>query len=97
MPVAGAPPASTLSTQPEAPVTAPTMRETTGDKSPIQAAPAAPLSTPASSTPLVVPIPVPASPLVVPGKTRLRQEDGMLEVYVPAGEFLMGSDDGHER
>ena len=36
-------------------------------------------------------IPTPAEPS--PGETRTRAKDGMVMVYVPAGEFLMGSTD----
>lgn len=33
------------------------------------------------------------------GATRMREKDGMIEVYIPAGEFIMGSSDGddHEK
>ena len=31
----------------------------------------------------------------VPGSTKISELDGMLSIYIPAGEFLMGSDDEH--
>jgi len=59
---------------------------------------------PGASTPVQRPTnpgiePVPdtkpaAPPEPAAGATRVREKDGMVEVYVPAGEFLMGSNDG---
>ncbi len=47
-----------------------------------------PTNTPLSPTPTMKP---PAT--LAPGATRVSDEDGMVMVYVPAGEFLMGSAD----
>ena len=43
-------------------------------------------------TPTLTPSPTPAPELTV-GSTRISEVDGMEQVYVPAGEFTMGSDD----
>jgi formylglycine-generating enzyme required for sulfatase activity len=42
----------------------------------------------ATSTPTVTPTPTPE-----PGTTRVREKDGAVMVYVPAGKFLMGSEE----
>ena len=36
------------------------------------------------------------TPTLAPGATRVREADGMTMVYVPAGEFEMGSTDGYD-
>jgi formylglycine-generating enzyme required for sulfatase activity len=51
--------------------------------------PPTPTPLPPTDTPMPTPTPVP-----VAGGTRMREKDGMAMVYVPAGEFTMGSDDG---
>jgi formylglycine-generating enzyme required for sulfatase activity len=54
----------------------------------------------AAVSPAAAPAPAPVQPTATPGAepppgtTRVRQADGMLMVYVPAGEFLMGSAEG---
>ncbi len=61
----------------------------------------APSATPApTATPRPTPTPTPAPPTATPtpaepeaGATRVWPTDGMVQVYIPAGEFLMGSDD----
>jgi formylglycine-generating enzyme required for sulfatase activity len=60
-----------------------------------------PANTPMPPTPTTPPTrtPVPATPAMTPtampgiGPTRVSEKDGMVMVYVPAGEFLMGSAD----
>jgi formylglycine-generating enzyme required for sulfatase activity len=42
----------------------------------------------------VSPSAAPAPASVPPAATQVREADGMLMVYVPAGEFLMGSAEG---
>ncbi|MFZ6027186.1 MAG: SUMF1/EgtB/PvdO family nonheme iron enzyme [Chloroflexota bacterium] len=42
--------------------------------------------------PTITPTPLPTLPAVSTVKTRVALVDGMVQVYVPAGEFLMGSD-----
>ncbi len=49
-----------------------------------------PQPAPAPRVEVVAP-PKPAAPTL---PTRIRPKDGMVEVYIPAGEFLMGSEDG---
>ena len=60
--------------------------------------PPTPTSKPATATPLPpTPTPVPATPTPaqpVAGATRVWEKDGSVMVYVPAGEFIMGSPDG---
>lgn len=51
----------------------------------------APVSIQKPSTPTIEFAP-PSEP--VTGATRVREKDGMIEVFIPAGEFLMGSDEG---
>ena len=46
-----------------------------------------------SQTPTQTPRPT-AEPGLGVGSTQIRESDGMEQVYVPAGEFIMGSDDG---
>ncbi len=53
----------------------------------------------ATATPTPIPRPslTPTSaPILAPGATRVRERDGMTMVYVPAGEFEMGSTDGDD-
>jgi formylglycine-generating enzyme required for sulfatase activity len=52
-----------------------------------------PTSTP-GSTPPPTWTPVPSPPTSKAGDTQIREGDGAVMVYVPAGEFWMGSDDG---
>ncbi len=80
---------------------------TTATPAPPTATAAPPTPTPAPSatlaptaTPLPTPTPTPAPPTATPtpaepeaGATRVWPTDGMVQVYIPAGEFLMGSDD----
>lgn len=47
---------------------------------------------PATGIPTSLPTPTESAP-TAPG-TRVRTQDEMVQVYIPAGEFLMGSDDG---
>jgi len=67
------------------------------------ALPSAPstLTPTATRTPTIIPSPTPMptitpSPMQTPStdSTRIVEKDGMVMVYVPAGEFLMGSTDG---
>ena len=46
-----------------------------------------------TSTPTLTPTPIPAAPAA--GATRVREVDGMVEVYVPGGTFQMGSSEGY--
>jgi len=55
------------------------------------AAPATPSPLPPTATPSPT---VTATPSLGIGSTQVSPKDGMLIVYVPAGEFLMGSDIG---
>jgi len=49
----------------------------------------------ATSTPTDTPLPPPtATPEFGIGSTRVSPVDGMVQVYIPAGEFLMGSEEG---
>ncbi len=50
--------------------------------------PAAPTNTPVPTAAPDSPTPLPAAE---PGPTRISPKDGMVQIYVPAGEFLMGS------
>ncbi len=63
--------------------------------SPPQAPPSIPTEPPATSQLAPTPAPsLPTPPLTlaeVPGATRVRDKDGSVMVYVPAGEFTMGS------
>jgi formylglycine-generating enzyme required for sulfatase activity len=48
---------------------------------------------PATETPLPTGTPLPtATPTLAPGDTRTRETDGATMVYIPAGEFIMGTD-----
>jgi len=50
---------------------------------------------PATSTPVQTSAPLPTeTPLLMIGSTQVSPKDGMIMVYVPAGEFIMGSDTG---
>lgn len=75
----------------EPPTTAPTMVEPTPTHTPPATATLEPTvqPTPAESTAT----PVPPTPVLTIGSTRTSEVDGMDQVYVPAGEFLMGSTD----
>lgn len=57
---------------------------------PTLAPPSAPTSLP-TSTSTTIPT---SSPTPGYGETRVREKDGMLQIYVPAGTFTMGSNDG---
>jgi formylglycine-generating enzyme required for sulfatase activity/tRNA A-37 threonylcarbamoyl transferase component Bud32 len=48
----------------------------------------------ATATPTHTPSPTP-TPTLAPGATQVREADGMTLVYVPAGEFAMGSTEGY--
>ena len=46
-------------------------------------------------SPTATPVPPTMTPIptLAPGATRVSDKDGMVQVYVPAGEFMMGSTD----
>ena len=54
--------------------------------------PAPSLAPPTSSTPTLSPTPIPPTPQL--GSTQVSAKDGMVMVYIPAGDFSMGSQSG---
>ena len=57
----------------------------------VTSTPVASTSTPTRALLTSTSVPAPPPPVLTPGSTRISDKDGMVMVYVPAGEFLMGS------
>ena len=62
----------------------------------IAARPTMTATLPATRVPTITPLP-PSTSTLTAGATRIVEKDGMVMVYVPAGEFLMGSSDSDTR